>query len=455
METRQAVEYGVLALLWGMVLWRAPAAYRAPGQRMLWLTFAALTVSMTLRLPGVMHAIDEGTGVNNLSTLCKHFFGITAAAALLEFVFGITRPGSRQGVRLRFATALGTFLVLTALFTVIPRDVAADRFFEAHAGAPAATAYLLVWYAYLGTAMAVAASLFLSAARQAGAGWLRTGLRLLGAGTGAGVLYALLRVGYLLLRLVGVAGDAEDPAATDATDLLKHAAILLILFGTVIPAWGIGWRGLRQARHLRRLRRLWTELTEAVPEVVLDEELRRGELRLRLHRRIVEIRDAVLALQPYIDDELRAAAWRAAENSGAEGERLRAVADACWVETARRAKLAGRPPRDVGRGPGQDTGRDPGQDAERGFGQDAERDADRRDAPTGAAVAGSDGGPAGAGVPAGAEGADEPVIGALGDLDSEARWLFLLDEARHSDTVREFVSAAPARAAGPVESENP
>ncbi|MBB1255310.1 MAB_1171c family putative transporter [Streptomyces alkaliterrae] len=415
METRHIVEYGVLALLWGMVLWRAPAAWRAPGQRMLWLTFAALTVSMTLRLPAVMHAIDEGTGVNNLSTLCKHFFGIIAAAALLEFVFGITRPGSRQGVRLRFGAALGTLLALTVLFAVVPRDVAAERFYETHAGSPAATAYLLVWYAYLGTAMAVATSLFLGAARQAEAGWLRTGLRLLGAGTAAGVLYAMLRVGYLLLRLVGVAGETEDPVVTDTTDLLKHAAILLILLGTAIPAWGIGWRGLRQARHLSRLRRLWTELTEAVPEVVLDEELRRGEMRLRLHRRVVEIRDAILALQPYTDDGLRDAAWRTAERSGAEGERLRALADACWVETARNAKLAGRPPYDAG------------------------RDAERREEPTGRAEAAD----------------DEPVIGALGDLDSEARWLCLLDEARQSETVRAFVSAAPARAAGPVESENP
>lgn len=389
MDTRHLVENAVLLLLWAMVLWRAPAAVRMPRQRALWTTFAALTLAMTLRLPAVMDAVDGGTGINNLSTLLKHIIGVTAAAALLEFVHGITRPGSADGRRTRLTATLVALGALTVLFFLLPRDSQTQDFFETHAGSGAATAYLMVWFGYLGTAMAIATALFWSAGRQAAAGWLRAGLRLLGVGSAAGVLYALLRAGYLLVRLLGPGDAAADAQAAEVTDLLKHAAIVLILLGTSIPAVGVAWRGWRQWRHLRRLQPLWRELTAAVPEVVLDEELRQHELRLRLHRRVVEIRDALLALQPYVDPVRRAAAYEVAASAATEERERRLLADACWVEIARHAKL---------------TGREPGS-------------APAREVEDGAA----------------------PVWGQLDDLDTEARLLTRLERARRSATVRRFV----------------
>ncbi|MCK1795566.1 hypothetical protein MTQ01_05995 [Streptomyces sp. XM4193] len=389
MDTRQFVEYAVLCLLWSMVLWRAPAARRIPRQRALWVTFAALTLAMTLRLPAVMDVVDGGTGVNNLSTLFKHFLGITAAAALLEFVHSITRPDSADGRRRRLVATLVALVALTLFFFLMPRESQAEDFFEANVGSGAATAYLMVWFGCLGTAMATATALFWGAGRQAAAGWLRTGLRLLGLGCAAGVLYSLLRAGYLLVRLVGTADAGTDAQVAEVTDLLKHAAIVLILLGTSIPAAGVAWRGWQQWRHLRRLRPLWAELTAAVPEVVLDEGLRRHELRLRLHRRVVEIRDALLALQPYIDPDRRAAAREAAADAETEESERRILADACWVEVARHAKLAGREP-------GSAPAREPDDGA-------------------------------------------TPVWGSLDDLESEARLLIRLEHARHRATVREFV----------------
>ena len=415
MDTRHLVQHAenaVLLLLWGMVLWRAPAAVRIPRQRALWLTFAALTLSMTLRLPTVMNAIDGGTGVNNLSTLVKHLLGILAAAALLEFVYGITRQDGGEGRRARMVITAVALTSLAVLFALVPRESQAEKFFETHTGTPAATAYLLVWFGYLGTAMAIATALFWGAARHAGASWLRTGLRLLGLGTAAGVLYALCRAGYLVLRLFGF-GDAQDDAAVaDVTDLLKHAAIALILLGTSIPAAGVAWGGWRRWRHLRRLRPVWHELTLAVPEVVLGEELRRLELRLRLHRQVVEIRDAILTLQPYADDEQRAAAQDAAERSGLDAQQRRLLADACWVEAARYAKLAGRA-----------AGTAPARERVAGEG--------RPEGPTEGAE------PATAG----------PVFGELGDINTEATWLRQLEAARHSQTVRNFVAARVPEAA--------
>ncbi len=387
------VENAVLILLWLVALWRGPSALRSSKQRTLWAAFAALTLSMTLRKPEVMYAIDSAAGVNNLSTLLKHFLGITAAAAVLEFVYAITRPEGSNGARLRLCAAAATMLALTVLFTFMPRETEAEEFFESSTGSGTATVYLMVWLTYLGTAMASATWLFWGSSRHAGAGWLRTGLRLLGTGTAAGVAYSLTRAVYLVLRLVGAVDAGSDAGVSAATDTMKHLAIGLILIGSSVPAVGVAWRAGRQWLYLRRLAPLWTDLTSAVPEVVLGEELRRRELQMRLHRRVVEIRDAILALQPYVSAEQRDRAEAAArhKDTGAKagtGGRHSALADACWVEAARRAKLAGRAPL---------------------------TDVERRDSASGDGL----------------------------DLDAEARWLWQIEAARRGDVVRQFASAAP------------
>ncbi|MCP3819674.1 hypothetical protein NLX86_16680 [Streptomyces sp. A3M-1-3] len=386
------MENAVLILLWLVALWRGPSALRSSKQRTLWAAFAALTLSMTLRRPEVMQAIDSGTGVNNLSTLLKHFLGITAAAAVLEFVYAITRPEGRNGARLRLCAAATTMLALTVLFAFMPRKTEAEEFFESSAGSGTATVYLMVWFTYLGTAMASATWLFWGSSRHAGAGWLRTGLRLLGAGTAAGVAYSLTRAVYLVLRLAGVVDAGSDAGVSTATDTMKHLAIGLILIGSSVPAVGVAWRAGRHLLYLRRLAPLWADLTAAVPEVVLGEELRRREFQMRLHRRVVEIRDAILALQPYASAEERDHAEAAAPHP--------ALADACWVETARRAKLAGRAPL---------TG------------------VERRDSVSG----------------------DEL------DLDAEARWLWQIETARRGDVVRQFASGDGHAIPQPIAPQGP
>ncbi|MBW1603948.1 hypothetical protein JJV70_17935 [Streptomyces sp. JJ66] len=441
------METAVLILLWAMVLWRAPAALRARRQRALWVTFAALTLSMTLRLPEIMRAIDGGTGVNNLSTLLKHVFGLTAGAALLEFVFGITRPTSRDGRRLRLALAGTTLLALTVLFALTPREAQAEKFFEFHAGGGAAvTTYLLVWYAYLGLAMAVAATLFWSAQRHAGAGWLRAGLLLLGAGTAASVGYALVRAAFLVLRLTGVAGAGTDTGVTHWTDVAKHAAIVLILLGSVLPAVGAARAARRYARHLRALAPLWQTLTAAVPEVVLPEELRRSELRMRLHRRMVEIRDAILALQPYVTAAQREHAAAVAARSGLTGTARQALADACWLEAARHARLAGRPP--VASARRGDAALDAGVALDAAPGPAAGPSAGATPAVGLAAPGTAPAAPAGSPADGGG-----PVrgLGDLSDLDAEARVLHALQAALQRPEVQEFTvrTASPPQETAP------
>ncbi|TDU74792.1 hypothetical protein EDD91_1451 [Streptomyces sp. KS 21] len=339
------LEIAVLVMLWAVTVWRAPSAVRTVKQRALWMAFAALALSMTLRLPGLMHALDDRAGVNNLSTLFKHWLGVIAAGAVVDFVVAIARPetGSGRRLRARHYVALTAMTAMAVLFVFfVPRPHEMTEFFEESAGNGWATAYYLVFVTYLGIAMATATWLFWGSARHASARWLRTGVRLMGIGTAVGVLYTLVRSGYLTSRLVGLTDSTGDIAVEDATDALKYVAIGFILVGSSIPAFGVAWRTVQDGRHHRQLQPLWQDLTAVTPDIVLKAGLLRSP-RLRLYRRVIEIRDAALALDAYADGGVRERAQRAARRAGFDPATSPA-AEALWMRAAREGKARGALP---------------------------------------------------------------------------------------------------------------
>ncbi|MEV7524225.1 MAB_1171c family putative transporter [Streptomyces sp. NPDC091371] len=337
------LEIAVLIMLWTVTVWRVPSAVRSVKQRALWTAFAALTLSMTLRLPGVMHALDDRAGVNNLSTLVKHWLGMIAAGAVVDFVVAIARPETGRRLRVRHYVALTAMTVMAVLFFVfVPRPREVTDFFAENAGNGWATAYYLVFVVYLGIAMATATWLFWSSARHASAMWLRTGVRLMGIGTAVGVLYTLVRFGYMTTRLAGLTDGTGDVAVDNATDALKYVAIGFILVGSSIPAFGVAWRTVQDGRQYRQLQPLWQDLTAVTPDIVLKTGLLRSP-RLRLYRRVIEIRDASLALDAHADDELRERARSAARQAGFDPAASPA-AEALWLRAARGAKARGAAP---------------------------------------------------------------------------------------------------------------
>lgn len=330
-------------MLWAVTIWRVPSAVRTVKQRALWAAFAALTLSMTLRLPGVMHGLDHWAGVNNLSTLFKHWLGMIAAGAVVDFVVAIARPETGRRLRSRHYVALTAMAVMAALFAFfVPRPRELTDFYEENVGNGCATIYYLVFVVYLGIAMANATWLFWGSARHASARWLRTGVRLMGIGTAVGVLYTLLRSGYMASRLAGLADSSSDIAVDNATDALKYMAIGTILVGSSIPAFGVAWRTVQDGRHHRKLQPLWQDLTAVTPDIVLRTGLLRSP-RLRLYRRVIEIRDAALALDPYATREMRERARTAARQAGFAPATSPAT-EALWLRAAREAKARGASP---------------------------------------------------------------------------------------------------------------
>lgn len=246
---------------------------------------------------------------------------------------------------------------LVVCFALIRQGGEVTDFYQAYPGSVPAALYALIVAGYLGSAMGVASWLFGTYARRAGAGWLRSGLRVLAAGTAAGLGYSVLRVCQVLLEL-----DAR-PMFVPASLLygIEWLAIALVLLGSSIPAVGVALATLRAWRTVRRLRPLWASLTAAVPEVVLTAPLGRSP-RVLLHRRVIEIRDAALVLAGHADDELRARADRSAAASDVAGDTAgdlasdlasdaasdavsgEALAEAFWLRATCAQRLAGRLP---------------------------------------------------------------------------------------------------------------
>jgi len=94
-------------------------------------------------------------------------------------------------------------------------------------------------------------------------------------------------------------------------------------------------------RLLRQLRPLHAALLDAVPEAARPEMPGRPGPGVRLHQAVVEIREAVLALRPYVDPELAAAARKVMHPAGPAGGEVAAAVEASVLAAALRARESG------------------------------------------------------------------------------------------------------------------
>ncbi|MCG3039002.1 hypothetical protein L7D48_00175 [Streptomyces sp. S1A] len=338
-------------LLWSVTAWRAPSAWRDRRKRTLWTVFLALSVVMTVRPLPVAHAMDRLLHVNNLSFLVKHLCGIVAAAAVLSFVNDMSerRTPGLKGARLHAAVPATAAAAITALFFATPQPFEATDILTDYADDWRIAAYGTVWTAYLGTALLSATRLCRQWGRQSGTGLLEYGLRCTGAGTAVGMLYTAHRIVALLLNHFG---RNPVPARLDdrVSDLLLLGSLLLILVGSTLPALQRLRQWWRDYRDLLSLHPFWYSLTEAVPSVRLDpprsrtaERLHLRDAHVRLYRRTIEIRDAMLALGDYTSRTLLDRARSHVEANELTGARADVAAEACRLAAAREAKLRGEP----------------------------------------------------------------------------------------------------------------
>ena len=91
-----------------------------------------------------------------------------------------------------------------------------------------------------------------------------------------------------------------------------------------------------------RLYPLWRLLRQAVPEIELPlDPGMRWNIRYRLHRRVIEIRDALLILRPFSIGVIVRLAAAVARKSCLPPDRVAAVAEAAIIVSALRSRVHG------------------------------------------------------------------------------------------------------------------
>lgn len=305
-------------LLWTVAAARVPTLWRGRRQQMFWLTLTTAALIETAELPPVEHATHM--------SILPHLFGVLCAFFLLRFLATLTATG---GIRWQLTLVASVLVALLALALAAGGIGTSAGLLSEDLSAPT-VAYWVVLEVYLGTVLAVAARLFWVLARDAPPGLPRLGLRLITIGQGMIVLYAAGKTVLIVARGAGVPVHFATVAPAGRT--LQVAGTLLAVVGALVPAV----RKLRSVgaayRSLLALRPLWTAMRDAFPEVILFSPRRAviemagvDDVDLRLYRRVIEIRDGMLALRPYLSGvspetpEAEAAAIAAALRRRADG----------------------------------------------------------------------------------------------------------------------------------------
>jgi hypothetical protein len=122
-------------------------------------------------------------------------------------------------------------------------------------------------------------------------------------------------------------------------------SVLIIALRSALVAPSRAWRAWRTWRALEPL---WSQVTTAMPHVVLPVQLGRWSqmrrIRVALYRRFIEISDAALSLSPWAHPNATTWAREVARDSGIEDlSEIAVLATAASIATAMDAYAAGRP----------------------------------------------------------------------------------------------------------------
>ncbi|WP_181771704.1 MAB_1171c family putative transporter [Amycolatopsis pittospori] len=298
--------------------WRIYQTYRAPRVLPNWaitVTIVCVAGSFLAQQKVISDWLDELTG-RGTGRLVNNIMLAVAVCALLIVFLG-SALGPRRPLRVFFeliplAAAIALMFIAMAVTPVEVRGLALSPKLVHEPG---------VALFYLG------AGLYLIYGLLACAWWilryiraadrhLKTGLKLSAAGL------ILLSVGSVFRALYIVIAWAFGPSIP----VLLTVAVPLVLLGIVLFLAGITYPGararfaaLRRRRqhklHHERLTPLWTVLSDVYPNIVLRttprgpwDRWRPRTVHRHYYRRVIEIRDGLVQLSPYLETDLTALA---------------------------------------------------------------------------------------------------------------------------------------------------
>jgi len=340
---------GLLAKLWDLRTNPRNHATR-------WLCVMLITISLacTGQLRPVSDRVDSLAIPGTTWVLANCLTLVAGLAAQASFLH-TADPGEAavRKIRARLWLTVAVIVGIVILFLTVKSNYAEFHAKEGTAQqVPATGAHSYLYVAYLTVLAAGGTQAGLAYAAIADRFCLRAGLRI----TAAGMVVTFL---YGVTKVVGMAGYQLGllPAGKSVESVIGSlftVAILLVLVGFTLPAWGpragldtlADWSALSVTYY--RLHPLWDALSKAFPDIVLDtprswlgRRIPTRNASLAVYRRVIEILDARLRLRPFLDGHIADSTRARIEESGIPVDRVDAIVEATVLREALAAHQQG------------------------------------------------------------------------------------------------------------------
>jgi hypothetical protein len=331
---------------------RLRTLHKQPSRLATWAMYLFFAMIFTTGWSVVWDRIDGWTGLaeaNTLITMC--WVVCYSASALVLLQLWTYEP--RQARRRAGLTIGAALLVLAAMVILFLRSDSVHQhqqsFTDWYGGSAEYTAYLLVYLTAFTIVEVEVIRLCRRYARVTSRSWLRTGLITAGIGAAIGLLYSLTRLADLAAAHAG----ADLSRWENVAEVGAGLGALLVMIGLTLHSWGPRISALvprvRRLRAYAELAPLWEALNLHDPSITLDQSRRerdgrrverwRATLRVLkdpeyfIARRIIEIRDGLLALRPYLDHTISERAHSHFRQRGLEGDDLDAAVTAAQIHS--------------------------------------------------------------------------------------------------------------------------
>ncbi|MGP3948501.1 MAB_1171c family putative transporter [Streptomyces sp. 7N604] len=295
------------------VAWKLYQLARDPHDaplRSVTLCLLTAALSYPLAMPGGASGVDTVAGHGTAKLVQNVLLLLTVYFLMCFYLYSADEQAGRRRARREAVVVALVALSITVAAVSVPHQVFAGSF----STADMTISQIAFFYAgagvYLMYALSVAGQWTRRYARMSSRPH-STGLWMAAIGLGAMAVACAVRAVIVAIRWGG--GTVPRPLMAGVAFLLV-VSILLFVAGVTYPGASARiasvrlW--LRHRRDYRRLTPLWQLLSEAYPENVLrpaspalrDQWRARGVHR-RYHRRIVECRDGLVDISPYLVDE--------------------------------------------------------------------------------------------------------------------------------------------------------
>ncbi|GAA0936465.1 MAB_1171c family putative transporter [Nonomuraea longicatena] len=349
----QVAQLGVAATCWVMTAIKIGHLVRRPLNlplRFMCLTQSAITLALTVQ--PIAPQLDRALGILGLSRAlgnCLTLLAVAAGHALFILLTAQDEPALRQ-VRRGLALSAASVAAIAALFPLAPAPydladphVRSLAYYNATA-TPAEAPHTVLYLVCLGWWVAHLAVVVTRYARIVSRPLPAVGTRLIAVGVLIGLAYVATKLAAMVAASVGA-----STVVLDRVVLVQYVvAILAVLIGGTVPAWGpkVGLDRLLDSllarRDCRRLGPLWQLLHDAVPQIALRP--RPVEPRLRRVRLTIEILDGYVLLSPWMSARTEREVRRRAEHHASGRSDPEAAIAAEMLALAISRKRAGRPP---------------------------------------------------------------------------------------------------------------